>query len=57
MKRKKVQITLPEELKLYLEEECEKEFMTISSWVERALLSYIDKKSSRKNQKLIDLGI
>lgn len=57
MKRQKVQITLPENLKLFLEEESKKEFMSISSWIERAIVSYIDKKGAKKNQKLIDLGI
>lgn len=57
MKRQKVQITLPENLKLFLEEESKKEFMSISSWIERAIVSYADKKGAKKNQKLIDLGI
>jgi hypothetical protein len=57
MKRKKVQITLPENLKLFLEEESKKEFMSMSSWVERAIVHYVDTKGIKKNQKLIDLGI
>ena len=57
MKRQKVQITLPENLKLFLDEESKKEFMSVSSWIERAIVSYIDKKGVKKNQKLIDLGI
>jgi hypothetical protein len=57
MQRKKVQITLPEDLKLFLEEESKKEFMSISSWIERAIVSYAEKKKTGKNQKLIDLGI
>lgn len=57
MKRQKVQITLPEDLKLFLEEESKKEFMSVSFWIERAIVNYIDKKGIKKNQKLIDLGI
>jgi len=57
MQRKKVQITLPEDLKVFLEEESKKEFMSISSWIERAIVSYAEKKKTGKNQKLIDLGI
>ncbi len=57
MKRKKVQITLPENLKLFLEEESKKEFMSMSSWIERAIVHYVDTKGIKKNQKLIDLGI
>lgn len=58
MKRKKVQITLPEDLKLFIEEESKKEFMSISFWIERAIVNYVDTKGQKKNQKrLIDLGI
>ena len=57
MKRKKVQITLPENLKLFLEEESKKEFMSMSSWIERAIVHYVDTKRIKKNPKLIDLGI
>ena len=57
MQRRKVQITLPEDLKVFLEEESKKEFMSISSWIERAIVSYAEKKKTGKNQKLIDLGI
>ena len=53
MQRKKVQITLPEDLKLFLEEESKKEFMSISSWIERAIVSYAEKKKTGKNQKLM----
>ena len=57
MKRKKVQITLPESLKLFLEEESKKEFMSVSSWVERAVVHYKERKEINKNEKIIDLGI
>jgi len=48
MQRKKVQITLPEDLKVFLEEESKKEFMSISSWIERAIVSYAEKKKQVK---------
>ena len=57
MKRQKVQITLPENLKLFLEEESKKEFMSISFWIERAIVSYLEKKPLGRKQKTIDLGI
>jgi metal-responsive CopG/Arc/MetJ family transcriptional regulator len=57
MKRKKVQITLPENLKSFLEVESKKDFMSISSWVERAIVHYIDKRNTKKSEKIIDLGI
>ena len=57
MKRQKVQITLPENTKLFLEEESRKEFMSVSSWIERAIVNYVDKNRKGQNQKIIDLGI
>jgi metal-responsive CopG/Arc/MetJ family transcriptional regulator len=57
MKREKVQITLPKNLKLFLEEESSKEFMSISSWIERAIVSYKENKTTSIKKKVIDLGI
>lgn len=57
MTRKKVQITLPEELKLFLDTESKKELISTSHWIERAIKYYIEKKGYSKNHKLIDLGI
>ena len=57
MKRRKVQITLPENLTFLLEEECKQEFMSLSSWIERAIINYVNKRNLPKNQKVIDLGI
>jgi metal-responsive CopG/Arc/MetJ family transcriptional regulator len=55
MSRKKVQITLPEDLKLQLEQESKEEFMSMSSWIERSIMAYLEKKKRKKG--LIDLGI
>ena len=59
MTRKKVQITLPEELKSRIEEEAKKDFMSVSSWIERAIVQRLSNKQTKreKNEKVIDLGI
>jgi metal-responsive CopG/Arc/MetJ family transcriptional regulator len=58
MLRKKVQITLPEELKSILEIESKKDFMSLSSWIERAAVHYLERnKKETSNVKKIDLGI
>ena len=58
MSRKKVQITLPEELKSILDVESKKDFMSLSSWIERAAIHYLERnKKETNNAKKIDLGI
>ena len=57
MKRDKVQVTLPSALKALLEERSEQEFMSMSSFVERAVVYYFEHKNITKLKKVIDLGI
>ncbi len=57
MIRKKVQITLPEDLKTTVEKEAEKDFMSISKWIERSVLQYLEKNKKVQKDKVIDLDI
>lgn len=60
MKRQKLQITLPEELKSRIQAEAKEDFMSVSFWVERAMVSYLSQNTpnkSMKKDKTIDLGI
>ena len=58
MNRQKVQITLPPDLKSLLEDKSKQEFMSVSAFIERAILYYFEKKyDSTKPKKSIDLGI
>lgn len=57
-KRKKVQITLPEYLTNKIREQSSVEFVSISAWIERASLFYIENnKGNSSLKKKIDLGI
>ena len=57
-KRKKVQITLPENLANKIKRESSIDFLSVSSWIERASLFYLNNKEDKtKMEKKIDLGI
>lgn len=55
--RKKIQATLPDEIKVLIEEDAKDNFMSLSKWIERACLYYLQKKKNVKKEKIIDLGI
>jgi metal-responsive CopG/Arc/MetJ family transcriptional regulator len=57
MKREKVQVTLPSDLKLLLEEQSKQELVSMSAFVERAIKYYFEQKNITKLKKVIDLGI
>lgn len=59
MNRGKLQITLPEDLKDLVQTESKKNFMSVSLWIERAVIKYLENENSKnkKNEKKIDLGI
>lgn len=60
MKRQKLQITIPEELKLRIQAAAKEDFMSVSFWVERAMVSYLSQNTPNKGiqkDKTIDLGI
>lgn len=55
MARIKLQVTLPEDVKQMIEHDAKISRIPVSSWVERALVYYLEKHA--KKAKKIDLGI